>query len=110
MSASAVRNRSEIVTVMTPRGPVDVVRQEVRGIRQAKSWAWFWIARRKGRSDWSEASTAREAIRMATLLPPRKPPSWLLEAALEAERKIMGPVDAEPPDVPPPPAEATNRP
>jgi hypothetical protein len=99
---------------MTPRGPVDVVRQEIRALPQTKSWAWFWIARRKGRSDWSEASTAREAIRMATLLPPRKPPAWLLKAAVEAERKIMDPTDAEASDgpsaPPPPPAEQTKEP
>jgi metal-sulfur cluster biosynthetic enzyme len=28
---SAIRNRSEIVTVLSPRGPVEVVRQEMRG-------------------------------------------------------------------------------
>jgi hypothetical protein len=87
-AGSAVRNRSETVTVMTPRGPVEVVRQQVRGIRQGSSWRWFWLARRTGRGDWSEASTTREAIRKATLLPPRKPAAWLLEAATEAERQI----------------------
>ena len=30
-AGSAVRNRSEAVTVATPRGEVEVVRQEVRG-------------------------------------------------------------------------------
>jgi hypothetical protein len=36
-----------------------------------------------------DASTAREAIRRATLLAPRKPPAWLSEAAADAERQIM---------------------
>ena len=47
------------------------------------------LARRKGNADWCEASTAREAIRRATLLPPRRPPKWLGEAAADAERQIM---------------------
>jgi hypothetical protein len=87
-AGSAIRNRSQIVTVVTPRGAVEVARQEVRGLRQGSSWQWFWIARRQGRVDWSEASTVREAIRRAMLLPPRKPPAWLGNAATEAERQI----------------------
>ena len=88
-AGSAVRNRSQIVTVMTPRGPVEVLRQEVRGVRQGSGWRWFWVARRKGRADWSEASTVNEAIRKATLLPPRKQPAWLRDAGSEAERQII---------------------
>lgn len=88
-AGSAVRNRSEIVTVMTPRGPVEVLRQEMRGLRQRSAWTWFWVARRRGRGDWCEASTAREAIRKATLLPPGKPPGWLQAATSEAERQII---------------------
>jgi len=89
MSAgSAIRNRSETVTVVTPRGGVEVARQEMRGLRRGTSWTWFWLARRKGSSGWSEASTAREAIRRAMLLPPRKLPGWLKEAAAEAEREL----------------------
>jgi hypothetical protein len=88
MAGTAVRNRSATVIVQTPRGPVDVVRQEMRGLRHRSSWTTFWLARRKGRNDWAEADTAREAIRRATLLAPRKPPPWLLEAAAEAERMI----------------------
>jgi hypothetical protein len=83
------------VIVVTPRGPVEVVRQEMRGPRQVKSWTWFWVARRKGRADWSEASTVRGAIRKATLLPPRKPPVWVREAASEAERQIIDATVAE---------------
>jgi hypothetical protein len=85
---TAVRNRSATVTVQTPRGPVEVVRQEMRGLRQRSSWTTFWLARRKGRNDWAQADTAREAIRRATLLAPRKPPPWLAEAAADAERMI----------------------
>jgi hypothetical protein len=33
-AGSAVRNRSETVTVVTPRGGVEVVRQEMRGLRR----------------------------------------------------------------------------
>jgi hypothetical protein len=88
-SGSAVRNRSEIVTVVTPRGHVEVARQEMRGLPRASGWAWFWVARRKGLGEWCDGSTAREAIRRATLLPPRKPPAWLGEAAADAERLIM---------------------
>jgi hypothetical protein len=84
---SAVRNRSDTVTVPTPRGPVDVLRQDMRGLRQ-HSWTTFWLARRSGQTDWCQATTAREAIRKATLLPSRKPPAWLREAAASAETQL----------------------
>jgi hypothetical protein len=87
-AGSAVRNRSETVTVVTPRGEVEVVRQEMRGLRRGSSWTWFWLAHRRGSGGWSEASTAREAISKAMLLPPRKLPPWLNEAAAEAEREL----------------------
>jgi hypothetical protein len=45
------------------------------------------VAREEG--DWSEASTVREAIRKATLLPARKPPAWLRDAAVKAETQII---------------------
>jgi hypothetical protein len=86
---SAARNRSELVTVVTRRGHVEVARQELRGLRRASGWMWFWVARRKGHADWCDGSTAREAIRRATLLAPRKPPAWLREAAADAEHQIM---------------------
>jgi hypothetical protein len=89
----AVRNRSEIVTVSTPRGPVEVVRQEMQGLEQRRSWTWFWLARRKGKTDWSEASTAVEAIRRATLVGPGKPPSWLNDVGGQAERALAAPAD-----------------
>jgi len=88
-AGSAVRNRSETVTVATPRGEVEVLRQEMRGLRRSSSWTWFWLARRKGSSGWGEAPTAPEAIRRAMLLPPRKLPAWLNGAAAAAERELI---------------------
>jgi hypothetical protein len=73
---------------LTPRGEVEVVRQEMRGVRRGSSWTLFWLAHRRGSGRWSEAPAAREAIRRATLLPPRKLPAWLNEAAAEAEREL----------------------
>jgi hypothetical protein len=67
----------------------------MRGLRRGSSWTWFWLARRKGSSGWSEASTAREAIRRAILLSPGKLPAWLNHAAAEAERELTA---AEPDD------------
>jgi hypothetical protein len=93
---SAVRNRSESVTVSTPRGPVEVIRQEVRGLRRNSGWTWFWAARRAGRLDWQEASTPAEAIRRAILLPAGKPPSWLREAAATAEQQVLPDSSSEP--------------
>jgi hypothetical protein len=94
---SAVRNRSESVTVGTPRGPVEVMRQEVRGLRRNSGWTWFWAARRAGRQDWHEASTPAEAIRRAILLPAGKPPAWLRQAAATAEARVLAdsPPDAD---------------
>jgi hypothetical protein len=81
-AGNAVRNRSQIVTTVTPRGEVEVVRQEMRGLRRGSSWSGSGFARRRGSGGWSEASSVREAIRKAMLLPPRKP-AWLNEAAAE---------------------------
>jgi hypothetical protein len=86
-AGSAVRNRSLIVTNQPARGQVEVLRQQMPGLRGGGSWTWFWLARRKGSGNWSEA--AREAIRRATLLPHRTLPAWLGEAAVEAERQII---------------------
>jgi hypothetical protein len=94
---SAFRNRSESVTVGTPRGSVEVVRQEVKGLRRNTGWTWFWVARRAGHVDWHEASTPAEAIRRAILLPARKPPEWLRQAAATAEAQLLAgnPPEAE---------------
>jgi len=92
---SASRNRSESVTVETPRGAVEVARQEVRGLRRNTGWTWFWMARRGGNVDWHEASTPDEAIRRAILLPARKPPAWLREAAATAEQQLLAASEVE---------------
>lgn len=47
----AVRNRSEIITVSTPRRPLQVVRQEMQGLKRRRSWTWFWPDRREGKTD-----------------------------------------------------------
>lgn len=49
-AGSAVRDRSETMTVVTPRGEVEVARQEMRGLPRGSSWTWFWLARRRGSS------------------------------------------------------------
>jgi hypothetical protein len=43
----------------------------------------------KRQRGWSEASTARDAIRRSMLLPPRKLPARLNRAAAEAERELI---------------------
>jgi hypothetical protein len=88
MASSAVRNRSEPVTVQTSRGPVEVVRQQWRSERPGSKWDWEWLARRRGLRDWRQGATAGEAIRQATLLPAGKRPAWLLEAATRATQEL----------------------
>jgi hypothetical protein len=100
MAGRAVANRSDPVTVATPRGPVEVVRQQWRSQRAGSRWEWEWLARRRGQRDWKQGSTAREAIRQATLLPPGKHPEWLTAAVDEAERGLIA-QPAEPPADPP---------
>ncbi len=100
MAGRAIANRSEPVTVATPRGPVEVVRQQWRSQRAGSRWQWEWLARRGGQRDWKQGSTAREAIRQATLLPPGKQPGWLTAAVDEAERGLSA-QPAEPPADPP---------
>ena len=65
----------------------------MKGLRRASGWAWFWIARRAGQQDWCEATTAREAIRRATLMSPRQRAVWLDEAAAAAEQKLLANAD-----------------
>lgn len=88
MAGSSVSHRSDPVTVRTPRGPVEVVRQQWRTQQPRGKWRWEWLARRRGQRDWQQGTTAREAIRKATLLSAGKQPSWLLEAAAAAEKEI----------------------
>ena len=86
--ASAARKRTQIVTVLTPRGSVNVMRQEMRGLRKGSGWRIFWFARRAGKHDWAQATTPTEAIRKATLLPPKKAAAWLGQAAADATRQL----------------------
>jgi hypothetical protein len=59
------------------------------------------MARRpRWQRDWKQGTTAREAIRQATLLPPGKQPGWLAAAVDEAERGLSA-QPSEPPDDPP---------
>ena len=89
MAGRSVANRSaEAVTVPIPRGPGEVVRQQWRSQRPGGSWNWEWLARRTGRGDWRQGSTAREAIRQAVLLAPGKQPKWLLDAAARASAEL----------------------
>jgi hypothetical protein len=69
----------------------------MRGLRRNSGWTWFWVARRKGKIDWSDGSTVQEAIRRATLLPAGKLPGWLVEAASDAETRLQ-PTSATPAD------------
>ena len=86
MAGRAVANRSEPMRVQTPGGPVDVVRQQWRSQRPGSLWQWELLARRDGKRDWKQRTTAREAIRQATLLPPGRQPGWLTAAVEDAER------------------------
>jgi hypothetical protein len=88
MAGSSVRNRSDTVAVPTPRGPVEVVRQQWRTQQPWGKWRWEWLARRRGQRDRRQGTTAREAIRQATLLPAGKQPGWLLEVAAVAEKEL----------------------
>ena len=99
MASRRVGNRSDTVTVSTPRGAIEVVRQQWRSERAGAKWAWEWLARRQGQRQWREGSSAREAIRHATLLPPGKQPRWLLAAVAEADR-AMDAQGVEPTDEP----------
>jgi hypothetical protein len=87
-AGSADRNRSEVVTVQTPRGAVDVMHQESRGLRKRSGWHRSWLARGVGKPGWAQATTPREAIGRAMLLPAGKAPGWLEVAATEAEQKL----------------------
>lgn len=88
MAGRAVANRSERSTVTTPRGPVEVVRQQWRSQRAGSRWEWEWLARRRGQRDWRQGATAREAIRQATMLPAGRQPGWLLETAARATKEL----------------------
>jgi len=59
-------------------------------VRRGTSWTWFWLARRKGGSGWSDASTSLEAIGRVMLVPPRKLPGWPNEAAADGRARVDG--------------------
>jgi hypothetical protein len=99
MVGRAVAKRSEPVMVATPRGSVEVIRQQWRSQRAGSRWEWEGVARRRGQRDWQQAASAREAIRRATLLAPGKQPGWLTDAVAEVERELSGP-PAEPVEPP----------
>jgi hypothetical protein len=61
----------------------------MRGVRRGSGWRRFWMARRAGNVDWHEATTPAEAFRRAILLPARKPPEWLRQAAATAEAQVL---------------------
>lgn len=84
----SVSKRSELVTVQTPRGAVEIARQQWRSQRAKATWEWVWVARRRGQADWRRGANALEAIRQATLMRPGKQPAWLLEAAQKAEQEL----------------------
>src|SRR5689334_21351050 len=65
--SSNVRHRSQPVTVATPRGKVEVIRQQWRSQRRDSEWEWVWAARRAGQLEWRTGASAREAVRQATL-------------------------------------------
>jgi hypothetical protein len=88
MARSNVRNRSETLTLSSPRGPVEVVRRQWRSQKSNSRWEWEWMARRSGQRQWRQATSAREAIRQATLLAAGKQSAWLAQAAARAEREL----------------------
>jgi hypothetical protein len=66
MAGRAVANRSEPFTVTTPRGSVEVVRQQWRSQRPGSRWQWEWLARRAGLRDSIDRLTAM--LQSASLL------------------------------------------
>jgi hypothetical protein len=88
MASSGVKNRSEILTLLTPRGLVQVAHQQWRSHRAKSRWEEVWVARRRGQLDWRQSPSAREAIGQALLLAAGKHPAWLLEVADRAQREL----------------------
>jgi tRNA(Phe) wybutosine-synthesizing methylase Tyw3 len=79
-----------MVAVDTPRGRIEVMQQEMRGLRQGSRWRMFWFARRAGKQEWAQANTPQEAIRKATLLPPKKAVGWLEKAGEDVRNQLDG--------------------
>jgi hypothetical protein len=70
----------------------------MRGLRKGSGWRTFWYARRAGKKDWAEATTPQEAIRKATLLPPKKSAAWLDRAVAQARSQLEATSVANPED------------
>jgi hypothetical protein len=83
-----VANGSRILTVLTPRGEVEVARREWPSERPASEWEWVWVARRAGEMDWRRGASAREAIGLAIELEAGAWPAWLAEATRKVERDL----------------------
>src|SRR5256885_248293 len=97
MPQDAVRSPSELTIIATSRGPVQILRQKMRGLRRGSVGTGFWVARGKGRVGGSRGPPRQEAIRRSALLPSSKPPGWLTKAASDVERQLQ-PASAERPD------------
>jgi hypothetical protein len=57
-------------------------------LRKGSGWRKFWLAKRAATQDSVQADTPHEAIRMATLLAPKKRPAWLAQAAADARKQL----------------------
>ena len=87
-AGSAARRRSEMVADETPRGCIEVMQQEMRGLPPGSGWRMYWFARRAGKQEWVQANTPQEAIRKATLLPPKQAAGWLEKAVAEVRSQL----------------------
>ena len=72
----------------SPRGEVEVVRQQWRSQNSNSRWEWEWSPDATAVGRCGEPSSAREAIRQATLLAAGKQPAWLAQAAAQGEREL----------------------
>ncbi len=77
----------------TPRGDVELVYQERKGVRKGSGWQRVYLARRARTQDWRDGSTILEAVRKALLLRAGKQPGWLAEVAADLERQLKPPAD-----------------
>jgi hypothetical protein len=73
----------------TPFGSVEVARQQLGPWPVKTRRKWMWVARRHGQVDWCQGSTAREAIRRATLTSAGRSAGWLDDAAAQAETELL---------------------
>ena len=92
MAGRSVANRSEAVTVSTPRGrPVEVVRQQRRSERPGSRWKWEWLVRPSASATGGRGTIDREAIRQAVLLRPASSRSgcWTRQIVASAELEVL---------------------